>query len=146
MYKLIIHDDASSDLKKIARNDKDTAIKLGRFLKQLQADQDLLDRLSQIDYGGSPNRPRPRKAFFNIKMWGAAQDADMNLWRLRAYFTEALPYRFIYAFDPPGLYVLLAVVEKANHGDTSDERYDYDLCHPISERIKRAFRDLEEDY
>lgn len=70
----------------------------------------------------------------------------MNLWRLRAYFEEALPYRFIYAFFPPGVYVLLAIVEKADHDDIEDERFDYEPRHPISERIKRAFHGLEEDY
>ncbi len=146
VYKLIVHNDAGADLKEIAQHDKETAAKLGRFIRQLQADQDLLDRLSRIDFGGRPNRPQPRNAKFNIKMWGALQDVGYNLWRLRAYFDEALPYRFVYAFFPPAVYVLLAIVEKADDDNSEDERFNYEPNHPISDRIKRAFRSLEDQY
>ena len=146
MYRLIVHNDASADLKQIAQHDKETAVKLGRFIDQLKKDQDLLDRLSRIDFGGSPNRPQPRNAKFNIKMWRALQDLGFNLWRLRAYFEEALPYRFVYAYYPPAVYVLLAIVEKADDDNSDDERFNYEPDHPVSDRIKRTLRSLEEHY
>lgn len=144
MYRLIVHDDATADLRRMMMEDRDAAIRMGRFIQQLQADQELLDRLTQTTYGGRPNAPRPPSALFNVGMWRAAQDAGYNLWRLRGYFAEGLPYRLIYAFTPPGLYVLLAVVEKAAYGADGDARFNYELSHPVAERVMRALDHLDD--
>lgn len=144
MYELIIHDDAAADLRTMMTQDRTAAIKLAKFLQQLKCDQDLLDRLTQRDYGGSPNRPRPREARFNTGFWVAAQNDGMNLWRLRYY--EVLDYRVIYAFFSPETYIVLGLLEKAEHGNPDDERFDYELEHPIAQRIEKAYRALEDEY
>jgi hypothetical protein len=145
VYELIVHDDASADLREILSTDRTNGLRLARLIQQLQADQDLLDRLTQQKFGGSPNAPRPKYATFNTGMWRAAQDNDMNLWRLRPFHVDILDYRFIYAFFAPDTYIILAIVAKAQHGDRNDERFDYELSHPISKRIQSAYRSIEDE-
>ncbi|WP_282372935.1 hypothetical protein [Pseudomonas sp. PS02290] len=143
MYEFIIHDDATGDLREILAADRAAGVKLAAFLAQLRVDQDLLDRLSQSDYGGSPARPRPRSATFNVGMWVAAQQKGMNLWRLRCFTDEIVGYRLIYAFLPAtDQYVLLAIAEKAEVHDKDDERFDYELKHEIASRVINSYRDL----
>lgn len=143
MYEFIIHDDASGDLRDVLRADRIAGLRLAKLLQQLQVDQDLLDRLSQQDYGGSPNHPRPRNAQFNTGMWVAAQNKGMNLWRLRYFDNAVQGYRLIYAYLPQGnQYVLLAIAEKAEHQAKNDDRFNYELTHEISVRITVAYRSL----
>ncbi|MOA64218.1 hypothetical protein D3C78_1902040 [compost metagenome] len=68
----------------------------------------------------------------------------MNLWRLRHY--DVLDYRVIYAFFAPETYIVLGVVEKAEHDNPDDERFNYELDHPIAQRIEKAYRALEDEY
>lgn len=145
MYELIVHDEATEDLRKILASDKPAGLKLAKLIQQLKVDQDLLDRLTQTGYGGSPNKPRPKSATFNTGMWRAAQEDGMNLWRLRPFHFEVLGYRLLYAFFAPGTYIVLAIVEKAKHGDSTDTRFDYELSHPISQRIQNAYRRIEDE-
>lgn len=143
MYELIIHDDATADLREIAELNRPAAIRLGRFLQELRNDQDLLDRLTQNGFGGRPNAPRPKEAKFNTGFWVAAQNQGMNLWRLRHF--EVLDYRVIYAFLAPETYIVLGIAEKAEHDNPDDERFNYELDHPIAIRIKKAYRALEDE-
>lgn len=145
MYELIVHDDASMDLREILSKDRPCGLKLAQLIQQLKADQDLLDRLTQNGYGGWPNRPQPKSARFNTGMWGAAQSDQMNLWRMRPFHLDILSYRFIYAFFAPNTYIVLAIVEKAQYGDSTDERFNYELSHPISRRIQNAYRRIEDE-
>lgn len=145
MFELIVHDDATDDLRGILASDRPSGLRLAKLLQQLKADQDLLDRLTQNNYGGRPSAPRPKNATFNTGMWLAAQDDDMNLWRLRPFHFEVLDYRFIYAFFAPSTYIVLAIVEKAQHGDSTDERFNYELSHPISKRVQDAYRRIEDE-
>jgi len=143
LYELVVHNDAAADLRAIAVKDKQTALVLGRFIGQLKADQDLMDRLTQNKFGGSPARPTPKNASFNVSFWGAAQTVGMNLWRVRPFLKEIHGYRLVYAYLPTeNKYVVLAVAEKAEHGVEDDERFDYELGHEISIRITRAYAEL----
>ncbi|MNF75084.1 hypothetical protein D3C84_571380 [compost metagenome] len=143
MYEFIVHDDAADDLRKILTVNRVAGMRIAKFIGQLKADQDLLDRLSQSDYGGSPAHPRPRSATFNVGMWVAAQQKGMNLWRLRYFTEDVLGYRLMYAFLPlTDQYVLLAIVEKAQVNAPQDERFNYELSHEIAIRITSAYRDL----
>ena len=146
MYELIIHDSASDDLEAIIATDEDAGLKIFRLIEELQDDQDLLDRLSQRDYGGRPSSPKPRNAFFNTRMWGKAQDAKMNLWRLRFFDREVSGYRLIYAFYPQSTYIVLAIAKKAEVENLNDENFDYELSHPTSKRIRKDYEKLAEDF
>lgn len=143
MYELIIHDDATADLRAMMTQDKTAAIRLARFLQELRTDQDQLDRLTQNGFGGRPNAPRPRDAKFNTGFWVAAQNQGMNLWRMRHF--EVRDHRVIYAFFAPETYIVLGIVEKAEHGNQDDERFNYELDHPIANRIRKAYQALEDE-
>lgn len=143
MYDLIIHNDATADLREILAKNRKAGLRIAKVLEQLKADQDLLDRLNQSDWGGSPSRPSPRSAKFNTGPWGAAQSASMNLWRLRFFEDDIQGYRLIHAFLPmKNQYQLLAIVEKAEFGAINDERFNYELSHPVAIRITSAYRAL----
>lgn len=147
MYEFIIHNDASSDIRKAIDCNRTVGIRLFKAVQQLRADQDALDRLTQNDWGGSPARPRPRNAKFNTGPWGAAQKANMNLWRLRFFEDDLEGFRLIHAFFPAlNRYVLLAVTEKAVFGEIHDERFNYELEHPVSIRIAQAYQALVDEF
>lgn len=143
MYELIIHDDATADLRSMMERDKPAALKLARFLQELRSDQDQLDRLTQNGFGGRPKAPSPKGARFNTGFWVAAQNQGMNLWRMRHF--EVLDHRVIYAFFAPETYIVLGIVEKAEHDNQDDERFNYELDHPIAIRIKKAYQALEDE-
>ncbi|MDU9399030.1 hypothetical protein [Pseudomonas sp. zfem003] len=138
MYKLVVHNDiARFDLPRLMAEDVVTGRRIATLLQQLQNDQDKLDRMSTPNWGGSPARPIPRNAPFNVKMWRFAQDRGMNLWRLRDYLlvSQGREYRLVYAFFPQKLlYVAFAVVEK---------EWNYDPKHAISQRIFNSYNQVE---
>jgi len=143
LYEFIIHPDATSDLRDILLANRLAGLRLTAFLRELRDDQYLLDRLNQKNYGGSPAKPRPQGAKFNSGIWVAGWDEGMNLWRVRCFQSEALPYRMIVAYRPEiDQYVLLAVTEKAAHNDPDDKRFNYELDHPIAIRIAASYRKL----
>lgn len=147
MYEYVIHNDATADIRGVLAKDRRIGLKLFKTVQQLRDDQDAMDRLTQRDWGGSPNWPKPRTATFNTGPWVEAQDAKMNLWRLRFFDDDLAGYRFIHAFFPAfNRYVLLAAVEKAEFGMIHDERFNYELKHPISQRIANAYQQLVEEF
>lgn len=143
MYEYIIHNDATADLRSILAKDRPAGLRLAKILEQFRADERLVDRITQSDWGGSPSWPRPKNAWFNTGAWGKAQAANMNLWRLRFFEKEIQGYRLIHAFFPlTNQYQLLAIVEKAEFGAINDARFDYELSHPIAKRIAIAYSAL----
>lgn len=147
MYEFIIHDDTVGDLERLAATDSPAFYELVALFEQLEDDQDLLDRLTQKDYGGWPSRPTPRTALFNVNTWGAAQAKNLNLWRMRGFESSCAKYRCIYAFFPtPGTYIVLGVGIKTDIANTMDE-FDYETDSPLSKRIIEAYNRLvEEDF
>ncbi|QHD05505.1 hypothetical protein [Pseudomonas sp. R76] len=145
MYEYIIHNDATADIRGVIAEDKEQGLIVYRAVQQLRDDQDAMDRLTQMDWGGSPKWPRPKTATFNTGPWVEAQNAQMNLWRLRFFDEDLAGYRFIHAFFPTeNRYVLLAVIEKSEFGVIHDERFNYELKHPISQRIASSYKRLVE--
>ena len=139
VYELIPHNDLLIDLKRILATDPQVVYRTRELIEELRSNQDLLDRLSQQNYGVWPNKPK-RDAFFNVKMWAEAQKNGLNLWRLRdlSLVEKGLEYRLVYAFLPQKKqYFVLAIVEKD---------FDYDTDHPVSRRIFASYRSLEEFY
>lgn len=147
MYEYIIHNDASADIRCVLSKNRLLGLKIAKTVDELRADQDAMDRLTQRDWGGSPSWPKPRHATFNTGAWVEAQDSQLNLWRLRFFDDDLAGFRFIHAFFPANnRYVLLAVVEKAEFGMIHDERFNYELKHPTSQRIAYAYKQLVEEY
>ena len=68
MYELIPHNDLLIDLKRILATDPQVVYRTRELIEELRSNQDLLDRLSQQNYGVWPNKPK-KDAFFNVKMW-----------------------------------------------------------------------------
>lgn len=138
MYELIVSDDATADLERILRKNRVVALRIIALLEQLSCDQDLLDRLTQDGYGGSPKHPI-RGAVINIGKWISAQRKGLNLWRMRDFelSRKGHEYRIIYAFNPSkDQYLVLAVVER---------EFDYDESHPITQRVYAAYNKLDDD-
>lgn len=97
------------------------------LLEQLEGDPDLLDRLTQHDYGAH------NSADFHVSKWQEQWRQGRDLWRLKVWDLEdqGLRYRIVYAFVP-GMqhYHVLAIAPRD---------FDYDKNHPISQRILRAY-------
>ena len=137
VYELIPHNDLLIDLKRILAIEPRAVYRTRELIEELRTNQDLLDRLSQQNYGAWPSKPK-KDAFFNVKMWIEAQNKGLNLWRLRDFslVEKGLEYRLVYAFLPQKKqYFVLALVEKD---------FDYDIDHPVSRRIFASCRALEE--
>ncbi len=139
MYELIVGDDATGDLEQLIETNRSAALRIIALLEDLQDNQDLMDRLTQDGYGGTPWTPI-RGAVVSIKKWVSAQKLGMNLWRMRDFelSKRGQEYRVIYAFNPStSQYYVLAVVERA---------FNYDEQHPVTQRIFSACRQLEDQW
>jgi len=103
------------------------AAKIAALLQELASDQNLLDRLSQNDYG------KNRTAKINISGWFKQWNKDRNLWRLKLWELEdkGIRYRIIYAFIPlKKQYQILAIAPRD---------FEYDEKHPITQRIVSSY-------
>jgi hypothetical protein len=130
LLALFVHDDAKADLKALLRRSPTAAAKIAAVLEQLRADEDLLDRLTQQDYGANQSEA------FHVTQWFEQQRAGRNLWRLKVWELEDMgrKYRVVYAFKPreKHLYIL---------GVVPREEFDYDQD-SFSQRIISAYDKL----
>lgn len=125
MFSLLIHMHAATDLRSLMRADREGAGRILALLEQIQADQRLLDRLT--DHGFE------NKAF-NVSRYQAFYRKGYNLWRLKIWDlgNRLLPYRVIYAFHPVSTvnrtprYLVLGVIHR---------EFDYEPDHPFTIRI-----------
>jgi hypothetical protein len=130
-FSIALHDDAVDDLDRIYEHDEDAAADIEAFLEEARNNQHTLDSLTRngyVDYGNCP---------YNVKAWQAAKRIRLNLWRIRLLWLtgDADRYRVVYAFHPVELrYYVLGIV---------DREFDYDLSHPISQRILNAYENLD---
>ncbi|MEE4384012.1 MAG: hypothetical protein V2J02_18585 [Pseudomonadales bacterium] len=119
----------------IAQDDPMAAACLATIVEQLEADQDLLDRLTQQSYGHGP------RDLFDVSRWQRLwkRPHEKDLWRLKSFQTEVRSYRIIYAFSPTSMeYCILAFVYRPD--------FDYDdPAHPITERVLAAYELLREN-
>ena len=130
MIALFVHDDAKADLLALRDSDPQAAGGILALLEQLEGDPDLLDRLTQHDYGAYG------PADFHVSKWQSQWQKGRNLWRLKVWDLEekGLRYRIVYAFEPRKQhYHVLAIAPR---------EFDYDEKHPISQRILRAYEEL----
>lgn len=129
MIALFVHDDAAGDLLDLRGSEPQAAGQILALLEQLEGDPDLLDRLTQHNFGAYGS------ADFHVSRW-QAQWRQRNLWRLKLWDLEdkGIRYRIIYAFEPRRQhYHILAIAPR---------EFDYDANHPISQRIFRAYEEL----
>ena len=130
MIALFVHDDAKADLLALRDSEPQAAGRILALLEQLEGDPDLLDRLTQHDYGAYGS------ADFHVSKWQEQWRKGRDLWRFKVWDLEekGLHYRIVYAFEPRKQhYHVLAIVPR---------EFDYDEKHPISQRILRAYEEL----
>lgn len=130
MPVLFVHDDAKTDLLELRETEPQAAGWILALLEQLEGDPDLLDRLTQHDYGACGT------ADFHVSKWQQQWRNGRDLWRLKVWDLEdkGLRYRIIYAFEPrANHYHVLAIAPR---------EFDYDANHPIGQRILSAYEEL----
>lgn len=119
MPRLYLHTDAKADLAAIGGHDFPTAARIYALLEQIKADADLLDRLTQHDFGADGT------ADFHVSMWKNQQNKHKrNLWRLKAWDLEEqrIRYRVVYAFEPAtGDIFVLGVTSRRTFNYEDDE-------------------------
>lgn len=138
MYELIIHDDVAEDLERLMHVDPQIVYLVVETIGQLTANAEQLDNLLRDGYGGSPKKPAPR-AIFNVRAWGQAQKAGLNLWAIRDFelSNRGFEFRIVYAVFPKTEQIyFLAVIERA---------WNYDIASPISRRVFDSYHAIEEN-
>lgn len=135
MLKLFIHEDAEADLEALWVTSSKAAAAIAVFLEELKGDQDLLDRVTQDDFGKWPTAER-----FHVEMWKEQQyRRGRNLWRLKLWQIErqGIQYRIIYAFVPSTKHHYVLGIMPREKRD-----FDYDENDPRTQRILRAYENL----
>lgn len=130
MFKLYVHEHAQADLEELWSADLAAAARIAALLQELKGNQDLLDRLTQHDFG------RNGTAAFHVSMFQEQQRKGRNLWRVKLWDLEhqGLSYRVVYAFvAQKHIYHVLAIAPR---------RFNYDERHPLTQRIIRDCDEL----
>jgi hypothetical protein len=131
LFALFVHDNAKADLKRLLKSEPKAAGRILALLEQLEADPDLLDRLTQHDYGAYG------RADFHVSKWQEQWRKGRDLWRLKVWDLEdkGLRYRIVYAFIPGRKrYHVLAIVPRRG--------FNYEERDPVTQRIIRDYQDL----
>ncbi|MCP5427457.1 MAG: hypothetical protein H6964_12025 [Chromatiaceae bacterium] len=131
MIALFVHDNAKADLLALRDSEPQAAGRILALLEQLEGDPDLLDRLTQHDYGAYSS------AEFHVSKWQKQWRKGRDLWRLKVWDLDkkGLRYRIIYAFIPSKQhYYILAITPRRD--------FDYEERDPISQRILRDYQEL----
>lgn len=122
-YQLILSNEASAELDALWENDFDAAALIEAIFDELEADQSLLDSLTDH---GFIRRDDPS---YDVNKWVELWRRGINLWRLKPFDCDgrSLPYRVIYAYVPTKRrYVVLGIVPR-----------DFDTYDSNNERGKR---------
>jgi hypothetical protein len=130
VYKLFVHDDAKADLEQLWTDAAQAAARITVLLQELEGNQDLLDRLTQHDFGAY------QTAQVHVSKWFEHWNKGKDLWRLKVWDLEGkgLQYRIVYAFIPGKKhYHALAIAPRD---------FNYDARHPLTQRILRAYDGL----
>lgn len=121
-----IHEDADGDLNRLYEADATAAGQIVALLEELDGNFDLLDRLTQHNFG-IPSRSR-----FHVSRWQGQWNSGRNLWRLKMWEEPAKGHRIVYAFEPSTQrHVVLAIVPR--------REFNYEPDEVIAERIFRAY-------
>jgi hypothetical protein len=130
VLRLFVHEDARADLEALWNEAPQAAARVAVLLQELEGSQDLLDRLTQHDFGcyGS--------ASFHVSKWAEQWKQGRDLWRLKVWDLEdkGLRYRIVYAFMPgKSHYHVLGILPRD---------FNYDASHPLTRRILAAYESL----
>lgn len=129
MLRLFVHIDAEDDLERLWVRAPDAAARIAAILEELAGNQDLLDRLTQHDFGSY------HTADFQVSKWSEQWKNGKNLWRLKVWDLEdqGLQYRVVYAFLPSkSQYHVLGIVPRS---------FNYESGNELTQRILRAYED-----
>lgn len=130
MLRLFIHNDAEDDLERLWESEPVAAAQVAVLLEELEGNPDLLDRLTQQDFGAYGLED------FHVSEWKEQQRKGRNLWRLKIWDLEdkGIRYRIVYAFMPRQQdYSVLGIVPR---------EFDYDASHELTRRIVAAYENL----
>ncbi|OAI06753.1 hypothetical protein [Methylomonas methanica] len=130
MATLFIHEDAEDDLEEIWSKDIEAAARVTVLLEELKGNDDLLDRLTQHDFGSYGT------ADFHVSKWIEQWNKGNNLWRLKIWDLEDndVKYRIVYAFIPAKKrYHVLGVVPR---------EFNYAANNELTIRILNAYQNL----
>lgn len=130
MLRLIVHNDARDDLEKLWDVEPVAAARIAVLLEELEGDSDLLDRLTQHDFGAYHTED------FHVSKWQEQWRKGKDLWRLKVWDLEdkGLRYRVVYAFMPRQKdYYVLGIVQRD---------FNYEPNHELTRRILAAYENL----
>lgn len=130
MFRLFVHDDAAGDLEQLWQSAPKAAARIVVLLEELEGNQDLLDRLTQHDFGAH------RTAVFHVSKWLKLWNRGKDLWRLKVWDLEdkGLRYRIVYAFVPSNKrYHVLAIAPR---------NFNYEPTHELTKRILKSYEAL----
>lgn len=130
VLRLFVHDDAEDDLNALWDEAPEIAARITVLLEELEGNQDLLDRLTQHDFGAYGSRD------FHVSKWVEQWRKGKDLWRLKVWDLEksGVRYRIVYAFVPgKGQYHVLGIVPRD---------FNYEADHELSRRIFAAYENL----
>ena len=131
MFRLFVHNDAEDDLEALGESEPDAAARILVLLEELEVNQDLLDRLTQHDFGKDRWGDE-----FHVSKWVEQWRKGNDIWRLKIWDLEnkGLQYRIIYAFIPHKRHYHVLAIAPRN--------FDYDPGHPLAQRIIDAYQEL----
>ena len=116
-----VHLHAKEDLERLWLNSRGAAAKVVAVLQEMQADLDLVDKLTQ--HGDN----LVGAALLNVKRWQKAKPVG-SLWRFRILNSPATSHRVVYGYHYQTRQLcVLAVVHK--------DEFDYELNSDLSRRI-----------
>lgn len=133
VYRLKVDQGVTQDLDGIMQSEPpETArmvkTRIATAIQEWKSSQDLLDRLSQHDYGLRP------PAWFHVSRWESVRDE--NLWRIKIWDLEkqGVQYRVLYVFLPKIMtYVVLGIAPRT---------WDYKDDDAFGQRIRNRAREL----
>ena len=130
MYSLLIHSDARADLEEIWKKAPHAAARIVAVLEEIQSDQELLDALTDQDFGAYGLKE------FHVSKISKFWHSGLDLWRFKIWDLEDLKlrYRIVYAYDAKRRrYYVLGILPRATSYDSNDSRV---------QRILKAYEDL----
>jgi hypothetical protein len=119
VFKLSVGPEARRDLESLWETDSSSAGILEATLRQIAADQQLLDSLTIRGFGAHATEA------FHVDAWVEQQSQGRNLWRFKHWELEGrgTRYRVVYALDPRlSRYYVLGIFTRDFNYDATDAR------------------------